>query len=153
MKFVNIETSHSKEELIALIRDNEKVNPNMRADERRGKPVMKINEKGNRIKIKCEMIGGASKDNGFLVGTYFSGKISEKKGKTRLKGVILTAPIYHLCLIALLCLFALQCIKMKGFSPVPIILLLFDLLLFEEEFKKQTYIYSYLNRAARILNK
>jgi hypothetical protein len=42
---------------------------------------------------------------------------------------------------------------MKGFSPVPIILLLFDLLLFKEEFKKQTYIYSYLNRAARILNK
>lgn len=153
MKFVNIETPHSKEELIALIRDNEKVNPNMKADERRGKPVMKINEKGNRIKIKCEMIGGASKDNGFLVGTYFSGKISEKKGKTRLKGVILTAPIYHLCLIALLCLFVLQCIKMKGFSPVPIILLLFDLLLFKEEFKKQTYIYSYLNRAARILNK
>lgn len=153
MKFVNIETLRTKEELIALIRDNEKVNPNMRADERRGKPVMKINEKGNRIKIKCEMIGGASKDNGFLVGTYFSGKITEKKGRVRLKGVILTAPIYHLCLIALLCLFVLQCIKMKGFSPVPIILLLFDLLLFKEEFKKQTYIYSYLNRAARILNK
>lgn len=153
MKFVNIETLRTKEELIALIRDNEKVNPNMRTDERRGKPVMKINEKGNRIKIKCEMIGGASKDNGFLVGTYFSGKITEKKGRVRLKGVILTAPIYHLCLIALLCLFVLQCIKMKGFSPVPIILLLFDLLLFKEEFKKQTYIYSYLNRAARILNK
>ena len=153
MKFVNIETSRSKEELIALIRDNEKVNPNMRADERRGKPVMKINEKGNRIKIKCEMIGGASKDNGFLVGTYFSGKISEKNGKSRLNGVILTAPIYHLCLIALLCFFVYQCVSLKAFSPMPLFLVLFDLILFKEEFKKQTLILSYLKRAERISKK
>ena len=153
MKFLNIETSRSKEELLALIKDNERVNPNAKADERRGKPVMKISEKNNRIKIKCEMIGGASKDNGFLVGTYFSGRITEKNGKVRLRGAILTAPIYHLLLILLLGFFIFQCIRMKGFSPMPVILVLFDLLLFKEEFKKQNIIFRDLKRAERILKK
>jgi hypothetical protein len=149
MKFVNIETSHSKEELIALIKDNERVNPNMRADERRGKPVMKINEKGNRIKIKCEMIGGASKDNGFLEGTYFKGKIKECDGYCEISGIAVTAPIFHFLMLVLIGVFIYQCITLGGISPIPICIVIFDIFMFWGEFKKQGIIERYIARAAR----
>ena len=35
-----------------------------------------------KLKIKCEYIGGATKDNAFIDGTRFSGRITEKNGKT-----------------------------------------------------------------------
>ena len=109
-----------------------------------------VPEKGKgRIKITCEMIGGPTKDNGFLVGTYFSGRLVEKDGRTKLKGVITTAPIYHLFLIALVAVFIIQCFKLRGFSVVPPIIVIFDIFMFKNEFKKQGYIKRYLYRAAR----
>ena len=150
MKFINIDFPASKEEVLKMIKDNERVNQNVRFDDYKGKPLMKIKEKKNgKIKITCEMIGGPTKDNGFLVGTYFSGRLVEKNGKTNLKGVITTAPIYHLVLIALVAIFIVQCFKMKGFSVVPPIIVIFDIFMFKNEFKKQGYIKRYLYRAAR----
>ena len=152
MKFVNMDFPASREEVLQMLKDNERVNKNVRFDDYRGKPHMKIKEKkGDKIKITCEMIGGPTKDNGFLVGTYFSGKLVEKNGRTHLSGVITTAPLYHLALIALVVVFIIQCFKLSGFSVVPPIIIIFDIFMFKNEFKKQGYIKRYLYRTARRL--
>lgn len=154
MKFINLEFPISREETLALISDNERVNRNVNFDERRGRPLMKVKGKGEgKIKITCEMLGRATKDNGFLVGTYFTGRLSERNGKTRLRGIILTAPIYHLVLTALLVVFIIQCFHMKGFSVVPVIIAAFSLFMFKDEFRKQGYISRYLNRAVRRIDR
>jgi len=150
MKLVNIDFPASRDEVMEMLTDNERVNRNVRFDDYRGKPHMKFKTKENgKIKITCEMLGGPTKDNGFLVGTYFSGKLIEKDGRTKLKGIITTAPIYHLCLFALVVVFIIQCFKMSGFSVLPPIIVIFDIFMFKNEFKKQGYIKRYLYRALR----
>lgn len=150
MKFVNIEFDTSADNTVALLSDNEAVNKNVKFDEKRGRPFMKVKRKnGGKLKITCEMMGRPTKDNGFLVGTYFSGRLTEKNGKTRLKGIILTAPIYHLILAALVAVFVVQCFRMSAFSPIPPIIVVFDIFMFKDEFRKQGYIYRYLYRARR----
>ena len=150
MQFINIDFDAPKSEVLAMIKDNERVNKNVRFDNDEIKPLMKIKEKENgKIKINCEMIGGPTKDNGFFVGTYFSGKLKEKNGVTKLKGVITTAPFYHLFLIVLIAVFIVQCFRLRGISFVPPLLVVFDLFMFKNEFKKQGYIKRYLYRASR----
>ena len=147
MKFINVDYPVTKSELIERLSDNGFVNAGVNFDEKFGTPHMKIKEKGKKIKITCEMMGRSKRDNGFIVGTYFSGKITERDGGCTLKGVITTAPIYHLCLIILIGVFIYQCINLGGFSVVPIFVVLFDVFLFKDEFKKQGYIERYLYRA------
>ena len=151
MKFINLTFDSGKDEVLNLIKNNEEVNAGVKFDTR-GKPLMKIKERPNgKIRITCEMLGRPTKDNGFLVGTYFSGKLTEKNGETRLRGYLVTAPIYHLILIGFLAWFIVQCFILGGFSIVPPILVIFDILLFKDEFRKQGYITRYLYRAVRIL--
>ena len=151
MKFIRLKTHRTPEELLSMLSDNDKVNENVRFDSKRGTPHMKLKENKQKIRITCELVGGATKDNGFLVGTYFSGKIKVKNGETTLTGAILTAPIYHAILAVFVALFIVQCIVVKGFSVIPIFAVLFDILLFKEEFKKQGYIFRYIYRAQRRL--
>lgn len=149
MKFVKLTSSVGRDELLSVLRDYETVNAKVRFDEKRGKPAIRVKEKDGRVRITCEMIGGPSKDNGFFVGTYFKGRISERDGVTTLKGIITTAPIYHLGLAILFGFFIYQCIKVGGFSPIPIIALLFSLWMFKGEFGKQGIISRYLARAVK----
>ena len=150
MKFVNLNFNAPRDEVLAILRDNERVNSGVRLDESRGKPFIKVKEKkGDRINVTCEYIGGPSKDNEFLVGTYFSGRLIEKNGITSLRGMIFTAPIYHFFLSLLVLVFIFQCFKVKGFSVVPPILVVFDFFMFKSEFQKQGYIKRYFMRAAR----
>ncbi len=153
MKFINLTFPGTRDEVVKLLKNNEEVNAGVRFDER-GKPLMKIKEKQNgKIRITCEMIGRPSKDNGFLVGTYLSGRLTEKNGQTQLKAYIATAPIYHLILIAMVVYFIIQCFTIGGFSVVPPILVVFDLMLFKDEFRKQGYISRYLYRTVRVLQR
>ncbi len=149
MKFINIKLNATKDDVMSVLKNNERVNEGLRYDNEKGKPLMKFKEKNDKVKITCEMIGGPSKDNGFIIGTYFSGKITEKKGTTSIKGVITTAPVYHLIMLVLFSLFILQCIKLKGFSVVPILLVIFSVFIFKDEYKKQEYIRRYIYRAER----
>ena len=151
MKFINLTFDAPRDEVVKLLKNNEEVNAGVKFDTR-GKPLMKIKERPNgKIRITCEMLGRPTKDNGFLVGTYFSGKLTESNGETHLKGYLVTAPIYHLILIGFLVWYIVQCIVIGGFSPIPLILVLFDIMLFKDEFRKQGYITRYLYRAVRIL--
>ena len=64
---------------------------------------MHVSAKNEKIRIKCEYIGGASKDNAFIDGTKLRGKIVEKNGYTEFSGIILTAPVFHF-LMLLMCI-------------------------------------------------
>ena len=149
MKFVNLRSKLTRDELYSVISNSEKVNERVQFDEKNGRPLMKFKWLGDLLKITCEMIGGASKDNGFFVGTYFLGTLKEKNGETRMKGIITTAPLYHLLLIGFMVFYVFRCISLGGINPIPPILFIFSIIMFKKEFKKQGIIDRYLKRAFR----
>lgn len=154
MKFIDVEFAATAEQALAILCDNDLVNKDVNFDTSRGKPLMHIKSKENgKIKITCELIGRPTKDNGFLVGTYFSGRLTERDGRTRLRGVITTAPFYHLFLLALSVVFVIQCIRLGGFSFIPPIIVAFSLFMFKDEWPKQGYIERYIRRAAKRIGK
>ena len=149
MKKIKKESLCSREEILETIKNFNFVNDGVLFDEKRGKPVIKVKEKGDKIRISCEMVGGPSKDNGFLIGTYFSGKLTEKNGVTTLRGIILTDPIYHCFMLGLIGFFLYRCISLRGFNIVPVCVAAFGFLLMKDEYKKQGAIARYLARAFR----
>lgn len=153
MKFINIKFEASKNEVIQFISDNKKVNSNVRFDEKRGTPFMHVKEKDGKLGITCEMINRPTRDNGFLIGTFFKGKLKEADGITELKGIILTAPIYHIVWAVLLGVLIWQCFYYAAISALPILFVAFEIIMFSQEFRKQGYIARYLQRAAVRLSK
>ena len=151
MKIIKFETSASKEELVKMLSDNEGVNKNVVFDCKKGNPYMHVKETNGKIKIKCEYIGGATKDNAFIDGTRFSGKITEKNGKTEIKGIIATAVIFHIMMFLMFSFFVAMCIIRQAFNVVPICLVVFDIFMYKDEFKKQGIIERYIARAIKIL--
>ena len=149
MKLLNLECAVPRDELLDVIANSELVNDRVRFDENKGKPRVHIKTKNDRLKIRCEMVGGATKDNGFLEGTYFIGRLTENNGTSRLRGVILTAPIYHTFIALIMIVFVLRCIQLVAFNPVPIILLAFSFMMLRGEFEKQGTIERYLIRAVK----
>ena len=149
MKFVKIRTRASSESILAMLFDNDRTNKGVRFDEKYGKPTFHLKEKDGRLRLKCEYIGGASKDNAFLDGTAFRGKITERGGVTTVSGVITTAFIFHMLIAVLLGVFVYQCINLGGFNPTPLCLLAFDIFMYYKEFKKQGLIKRYIERAVR----
>ena len=147
MKKIILKSELTIDRILEVIKDSDFVNDRVKFEDNVGKPTLQIKQKNNRIRMRCEMIGGPTKDNGFLEGTYFSGSIEEKNGETVLKGIIITAPIYHTILAFLMTFFVYQCISIGGFNPVPVILLVFSFMMFKNEFKKQGIIERYLIRA------
>ena len=103
----------------------------------------------DRLRITCQFKNTATKDNGFLVGTYFKGRITEKDGVSTLKGYIATAPIYHFILFCFVAFFIYRCFSVGGFNPTPVILIAFDIFMFWREFKKRGMIERYIYRAFR----
>ena len=154
MKFINIKTEKSSAELLSIISDNTRVNSGVKfADKKGGKPFMHVREKGGSLRVRCEMMGRPTKDNGFLMGTQFYGRITEKNGEATLRGIILTSPIYHLIVLVLAVALIAQMIYNGSISSIPILIFAtaFEFLFFTDEFRKQGYIQRYLERAIRRL--
>lgn len=150
MKFISVLTdTASAEDVLAMLADSAATNKNVAFDERYGKPTFHLKRKGESIKIKCEYVGGATRDNAFLDGTAFRGKVTEKNGVSRVSGIITTAPIFHLFMFALFAVFIVMCIVNGGFNAVPVCLIVFDIFMFYREFKKQGLIKRYILRAVR----
>ncbi len=147
MLFVNYKIHAPREDVRTALLDGRLIAEKEKFADEGMAPKFHIKEKEECIKITCEMTGGATKDNGFLVGTYFRGKLTEKNGVTAIKGIVTTAPIYHFILIALLAFFIYKCIAEGGFSVMPITLVAFDVFMFWREFKKQSLIKRYIFRA------
>ena len=152
MKFIKIKTDSKPEAIVSMLKDNETVNKNVKFDDKRGKPHIHVKDNNGKIKLTCEYLGGATKDNAFLSGTSFFGSIREKNGYTEIKGVITTAPIFHLCLFLMFAAFIVVCIVKEAFNVVPICLLIFDIFMYKDEFKKQGIIERYVKRAVRKLS-
>ena len=154
MKRIKLRSTKSPEELLSAISDNDFVSEGVVFNQKGTKPYMHVKNKGNgKIKIKCEIMGGPTKDNGFLEGTYFKGKIVKTDSGSYIKGVILTAPIFHVIITVLTVAILLQCIYLKAINVVPVFAILFDIIMFKNEFKKQGYIERYLKRAIVRLEK
>ena len=151
MKIVRFETAAPREEVLNAIKNSNEVNRSVKFDDKLGRPLIKVKEKEGspRLRVTCEMIGGPTKDNGFIVGTFFAGKLTEKNGTTRLSGILLTAPIYHLLVIAFCIYFLVKSILLGGFTVMPIFVVGFTVLLFKDEYKKQGIIHRFFARAIR----
>lgn len=149
MRFVRLRTTVPAREMKEILSDPERVNENVRFDEKKGTPKMKPTFRDDRLRVKCEMMNRPTKDNGFLVGTYFTGKLSERDGVTTLSGIIVTEPIFHLIFFALFVYFVILCFSVGGFSVVPICLCVFVVVMFWKEYQKQGIIERYLARAFR----
>ena len=132
---------------MSFLRNHNLVNEGVAFDPKLGKPVFTVKEKGSRIRVSCTFVGGDNRDDGFLVGTYFTGKLKERDGAMTLTGVAVTSPLFHLILLGLTVLFILKCIELGGFSVVPLVFLAISILMFGKEYKKQGVIKRYLYRA------
>ena len=149
MKFINQRINASREEFLQMLCDNEATNKNVKFECKRGTPVMHVKQKEDKISIKCEYVGGPTKDNAFIEGTSFKGKLKEKNGELFLKGVILTAPIFHTVLFLGFITFLIMCIASAAFNPTPVFLIVFDLIMYKDEFEKQGLIERYVKRAEK----
>ena len=152
MNFLNITARGSADGLKKFMQNSELVNDGVVFNEKYGTPRMSFrwgSGDTGRFRMKCEMTGRATKDNAFLIGTVFYGRIREKDGVVSLNGFSVTSPFYHICLAALLVFFIIRCITVGGFSVVPVCLLVFSIVMFIPEFRKQGYMKRYLMRAAR----
>ena len=149
MRLVKYHSRASRDAILDALSSSEQVNARVKFDEKRGRPVMHTKEKRGRLKITCEMVGGPSKDNGFLIGSFFLGGIKERNGETTVSGIILTAPIYHLLLIGFCIYFLIQSFLVGGITLVPLFGVIFTLILFKDEYKKQGIIKRFIKRAVR----
>ncbi len=153
MLFVNYKINAEKELVLENLKNNELVVSEENFDLSKGKPKMHIKDKGERLKIKCEMTERATKDNGFLEGTYFIGSLKMEGDTSKIKGIILTAPIYHTIFFIMFAFVIAQAIIIGGIPITGIFLLLADMIMFSSEFKKQTLIKRYIFRALKITYK
>ena len=156
MKLINYKTSTPRAELLSLIKDSNRVNEKVKFDEKVGRPQMFVKEKKNSLTVTCRYIGGNTRDDGFIIGTFFWGRLTEKKGETHLSGIILTAPLFYTAIFGLLVYSIVAGVintMINGaftFNPIAIIIAIFSYLMFRQEFKKQGIIARYLYRAIRI---
>jgi len=148
--FVNYKIGASRDEVMSFMKNSNLVADDDSFKTRKGKANMTVKERGERIKMRCRMIDGPTKDNGFLEGTTFFGSVKERDGVTRVRGIIVTAPIYHTILIALIALLIIQCIRLEGINPVPIILAAFSIFMFRDEYRKQGMIKRYIFKALKL---
>ena len=150
MLFVNYKIKAPKDALLRNLGANEKLIEEEHYDTSKGIPKLHIKQNGDKIKVGCEMLGRSTKDNGFLEGTWLRGRITERDGVTTVKGVIITAPIYHAVILLLFAFFVYRCVSLGGISVTPIILIVFSAFMFAGEFKKQGIIKRFLFRALKI---
>lgn len=150
MRFVKYDIHAKRDDVLASLAENDKIVSQEKFDLSNGKPRIHIKEKSNnKVIIRCEYVGGRTKDNGFLEGTYFVGKLSEVDETTKISGIIITAPIYHSIIALLMSFFVYQCVVKSGFSPIPIIALVFSFIILRDEFRKQGIIKRYIFRALK----
>lgn len=140
MVFVNYTIHASREEVAENLKNNIKIAEELGYDHAQKRPIMIIKENGESIRMTCELMSRGVRDNGFVFGTVFRGRLTEHNGVTALRGIILTAPVYHLFIIAIFAYFIYQCFALGGFSVVPVCLLIVSAFLFKDEFKKQSMI-------------
>ena len=154
MKHIRMETFLPATDIIARWKDDSRVNEGVRFDEKQGKPHLMIKEgTGGRVRARCVMLGGPSRDNGYLQGTAFYGSVRERDGKTVVRGWILTEPVFHVLWFCLIAFFVYTCFARGGFSVIPVCLVIFVYAVFLKEYRKQDVLRRYMFRAVRQLER
>ena len=149
MKFVNFKIQTSREAFLNTVRDNRIVNDGIAPREDGAVPTAEVKEGKHLVRIRCRMVGGASRDNGFFFGTYFKGSVKEKEDGLHVRGLIVTEPILHLAWLAIVIYFITVCFRVGGISLIPIFLSLLFYFVFKPEYQKQSVLKSYLIRSAK----
>ena len=149
MRFIKMEAECTEEVLLETLKNNPKVNEGVKFAEGEGKPFMHFKKTNKTVRMRCELMDRPTKDNGFLMGTYFAGRTKQIGDKTRLYGVILTEPYFHILWLAMVAYFVFYCITHAAFSAVPVCLIVFVYFMFRGEYKKQRRIKAYLARACK----
>ena len=144
-----MEAECTEEVLLETLKNNQKVNEGVKFAEGEGKPFMHFKKKNKTVRMRCELMDRPTKDNGFLMGTYFAGRTKQVGDITRLRGVIVTEPHFHLIWFFLVGYFIWMCIAKAAFSAVPVCLIVFVYFMFRGEYKKQKRIKAYLARACK----
>ena len=152
MKFINHKVKATQEETLSMLKNSEAVNKNVSFCKKRGKPSVTITEKNGKVRMKCEFVGGERKDGSLLGGTKFFGRVTERGEYTTVRGIVATDPIFHIALAIMCVVFVIMCIVRQGFNVVPVCLVIFDLLMYRDEFKKQGVIERYIARAVKRLD-
>ena len=154
MKRLSVRTPLGREELLRMLRDAPRVNEGLTFDDREGSPTVQLKERGAEgLRMRCVMLGGASRDNGYVQGTFFRGRIRERDGEVSLSGWIMTEPVFHILWVALIAFFIVTCIQRTALSVVPICLIVFVFFMFRKEYRKQEYLRRYILRAVHRLEK
>lgn len=155
MKRVQIKTLCPVEDVMTMMADHGRVNEGLTFDSREGTPTLRIKQKPNgRLHMRCVLLGGHTKDNGYIQGTFFTGRIREgADGKTELRGWIMTEPVFHLIWLALIVAAVVQMIDLGGISVTPLLLIPFVYIMFRGEYRKQEYLRRYIYRAVHRLEK
>ena len=151
MKRIHYTVNATPEALLTLVADNRRVNDGIRFPEGTGAPTAEIRSRGAFVRIRCRMVGGASRDNGYLFGTAFLGTLRATEQGSVLSGLIVTEPLLHLAWLAITIYYVIACISVGGINLVPIFLSLFMYLFFRPEYQKQEVLFRYLLRAAKRL--
>ena len=149
MKFVNFKINSERTPFLDTVRDNRIVNEGISPAEDGAFPTAEVKEGKHLVRIRCRMVGGASRDNGFFFGTYFKGSVKEREDGLHIRGVIVTEPIVHLIWLAIVIYFIIVCFQVGGISLIPIFLSLLLYFVFKPEYKKQNILFRYLIRAAK----
>ena len=152
MLIVNHKIRAPRETVLQTLADSKTVVAEERLATEKGTPKLHHQLKGDSLKMFCEMTGRPTRDRDYRYGgTRFIGRITERDGVTAIRGVIWTAPLCHLVLLVLFAYFIFKCISMGAFSIVPVCILVFDIFMFLDEFKKQGIIKRYIFRALKIV--
>ena len=149
MKLVKFKINSSRNAYLDIVRDNRIVNEGITPAEDGAVPTAEIKEGKHLVRIRCRMVGGASRDNGFFFGTYFRGTLKEKEDGLYVRGWIVTEPIVHLIWLAIVVYFVIVCFLVGGISLIPIFLSLLLYFVFKPEYRKQNILFRYLIRAAK----
>ena len=149
MKLVKFKINSSRNAYLDIVRDNRIVNEGITPAEDGAVPTAEIKEGKHLVRIRCRMVGGASRDNGFFFGTYFRGTLKEKEDGLYVRGWIVTEPIVHLIWLAIVVYFVIVCFQVGGISLIPIFLSLLLYFVFKPEYRKQNILFRYLIRAAK----
>lgn len=147
MRWIDLSVSAPAETLKQMLSERKIPTENL-CDRKLGTPLMHLRLRGERVRVRCELTGRPTKDNGFIQGTAFYGRITERAQMCRVRGIIVTEPVFHLCFLALFIGFLFRCVSLGGFSVVPLCLAVFVFFLFRTEYKKQGILLRYLRRVA-----
>ncbi len=150
MKFVNFKIPEDREAVLTSIADYRIANRKRKSEENAPIPSATVKRWGHDVfRIRCNYVGGPTRDDGFVEGTFFIGKLKNTEKGCRMKGIILTEPVFHTLFFGVFIYLVIKAVEQSAIPVTPLCLLAFVLFMLRKEYKKQDVLYQYLIRAVK----